>query len=51
MSAGKVCFCGEARGNYPEIAAFRVKRGIDSIFINHDRFVSTKEGIAKAERR
>ena len=47
----KVGICGEAPSNYPEIAAFLVKCGIDSISINPDRFVETKKIVAKAERK
>jgi pyruvate, water dikinase len=46
----KVSICGEAPSNYPEVAAFLVKCGIDSISINPDRFVETKKIVAKAER-
>ena len=46
----KVGICGEAPSNYPEVAAFLVKCGIDSISINPDRFVETKRIVAKAER-
>jgi pyruvate, water dikinase len=46
----KVGICGEAPSNYPEIAVFLVKCGIDSISINPDRFVETKKIVAKAER-
>lgn len=46
----KVGICGEAPSNYPEVAAFLVKCGIDSISINPDRFVETKKIVAKAER-
>jgi pyruvate, water dikinase len=47
----KVGICGEAPSNYPEVAAFLVKSGIDSISINPDRFVETKKIVAKAERK
>src|SRR5436305_1157532 len=47
----KVGICGEAPSNYPEIAAFLVKCGIDSISINPDRFIETKKIVAKAERK
>jgi pyruvate, water dikinase len=47
----KVGICGEAPSNYPEVAAFLVNCGIDSISINPDRFVETKKIVAKAERR
>jgi pyruvate, water dikinase len=47
----KVGICGEAPSNYPEIAAFLVKCGIDSISVNPDRFVETKKIVAKAERK
>jgi pyruvate,water dikinase len=47
----KVGICGEAPSNYPEVAAFLVKCGIDSISINPDRFVETKKIVAKAERK
>src|SRR6266567_2141475 len=47
----KVGICGEAPSNYPEVAAFLVQSGIDSISINPDRFVETKKIVAKAERK
>jgi pyruvate,water dikinase len=47
----KVGICGEAPSNYPEVAAFLVKCGIDSISVNPDRFVETKKIVAKAERK
>ena len=46
----RVGICGEAPSNYPEVAAFLVQSGIDSISINPERFVETKKIVAKAER-
>jgi pyruvate,water dikinase len=45
----KVGICGQAPSNHPDFAAFLVERGIDSISLNPDSFVSTIKEIAKAE--
>ncbi len=42
--------CGQAPSNYPDFAAFLVKRGIDSISLNPDSFVATATAIAEAEK-
>lgn len=46
----KIGICGQAPSNYPEFAAFLVEKGIDSISLNPDSFVSTVPRIAEAER-
>ena len=45
----KVGICGQAPSNYPDFAAFLVERGIDSISLNPDSFVSTIKHVAAAE--
>ena len=47
----KIGICGQAPSNYPDFAAFLVGRGIDSISLNPDSFVSTIKHIAVAEAR
>lgn len=46
----KIGICGQAPSNYPEFARFLVERGIDSISLNPDSFVTTLEHVAAAER-
>jgi pyruvate,water dikinase len=46
----KVGICGQAPSDYPEFAEFLVREGIDSISLNPDTVVSTRERIAKAEK-
>jgi pyruvate, water dikinase len=47
----KVGLCGEAPSNHPEFAEFLVKRGIDSISVVPDSFITVKNHVAKAESR
>ncbi len=46
----KTSICGQA-GSRPEMAAFLVKHGIDSISANRDAVQTIKEVVARAERR
>ncbi len=46
-----VGICGQAPSVYPEFTEFLVREGIDSISLNPDTVVKTKELIASAERR
>ncbi|MBI4992577.1 MAG: phosphoenolpyruvate synthase, partial [Candidatus Magasanikbacteria bacterium] len=45
----KVGICGQAPSDYPEFAEFLVREGIDSISLNPDTVVSTRERIAFVE--
>jgi pyruvate,water dikinase len=47
----KVGLCGEAPSNHPEFAEFLVERGIDSISVVPDSFLTVKNHVAKAESR
>ncbi|MDX2003906.1 MAG: phosphoenolpyruvate synthase [Meiothermus sp.] len=47
----KVGICGQAPSDYPEFAAFLVDVGIDSISLNPDSVVRTKQRILEAEGR
>jgi len=46
-----VSICGQAPSVYPEFAAFLVKVGIDSISVNPDVVVRTRQLVADVERR
>ena len=46
-----VGICGQAPSDYPEVAKFLVKKGIDSISLNPDSVLKTKELIAKLEEK
>ena len=46
----KVGICGQAPSDYPEFAEFLVREGIDSISLNPDTVVSTRQRIAYAEK-
>jgi pyruvate,water dikinase len=46
----KVGICGQAPSDYPEIAKFLVKEGIDSISLNPDSVVQVKKIVAEAEK-
>ncbi len=46
----KIGICGQAPSDYPEFAEFLVREGIDSISLNPDTVVSTRERIAKTEK-
>ena len=46
-----VGICGQGPSVYPEFAEFLVRKGIDSISLNHDTVVSTIRTIASLEQR
>lgn len=45
----RIGICGQAPSNHPDVAAFLVERGIDSISLNPDSFVRTAMAVAAAE--
>ncbi len=47
----KVGICGQAPSDYPEFAEFLVQEGIDSISLNPDTVLKTRERIALMEER
>jgi pyruvate,water dikinase len=47
----KVGICGQAPSDYPEFAEFLVQEGIDSISLNPDTVLKTKERIARMEEK
>lgn len=47
----KVGICGQAPSDYPEFAEFLVQEGIDSISLNPDTVLKTRERIYKAEKQ
>jgi pyruvate,water dikinase len=47
----KVGICGQAPSDYPDFAAFLVEHGIDSISLNPDSVVRTKQRILEEERK
>ena len=49
-SGRKVGICGQAPSDYPDIAAFLVKKGIDSISLNPDSVVQVKKRVAETEK-
>jgi pyruvate,water dikinase len=46
----KVGICGQAPSDYPDFAKFLVENGIDSISLNPDSVVKTKQLVAIAEK-
>ncbi len=46
-----VGICGQAPSVYPEFTEFLVREGIDTISLNHDTVIKTKQIIASAEQR
>ncbi|MGI6314506.1 MAG: phosphoenolpyruvate synthase [Patescibacteria group bacterium] len=46
----KVSICGQAPSDYPEFAEMLVREGIDSISLNPDKVISTRERIANVEK-
>jgi len=48
--ARKVGICGQAPSDYPEFAAFLVENGIDSISLNPDSVLKTKQRIYETEK-
>jgi len=49
-SGRKVGICGQAPNDYPELAAFLVRCGIDSISLNPDSVIQVKTLVAKIEK-
>jgi pyruvate,water dikinase len=49
-SKRKVGICGQAPSDYPEITAFLVRAGIDSISLNPDSVIQVKRRVAKVEK-
>ncbi|HSR89033.1 MAG TPA: phosphoenolpyruvate synthase [Candidatus Udaeobacter sp.] len=47
----KVGICGQAPSDYPEFAEFLVQEGIDSISLNPDTTLKTRERIAMMEKK
>ena len=43
--------CGQAPSDYPEIAEFLVRAGIDSISLNPDSVLKTTHAVLEVERR
>jgi pyruvate, water dikinase len=50
LSHRKVGICGQAPSDYPEIAAFLVREGIDSISLNPDSVIGVKKRVAETEK-
>jgi pyruvate, water dikinase len=46
----KTGICGQAPSDYPELAAFLVEAGIDSISLNPDSVIAVKKRVARAEK-
>ncbi|MBI5728401.1 MAG: phosphoenolpyruvate synthase [Candidatus Magasanikbacteria bacterium] len=46
----KIGICGQAPSDYPEFAEFLVREGVDSISLNPDTVVATRERIAYVEK-
>ena len=46
----EIGICGQAPSDFPEIAAFLVELGIDSISVNPDRVIKTIQLVAEKER-
>ena len=46
-----VSICGEGPSNYPDFAEFLVRAGIDSISVNNDAVVATKQNVAAVEQK
>lgn len=51
LSGTKTGICGQAPSDYPDFARFLVGRGIDSISVSPDSFLSVKRAVAAAEAR
>jgi len=47
----KIGICGQAPSDYPDFAQFLVSLGIDSISLNPDTIISTRERIAVQEKK
>ncbi len=46
-----VSICGEGPSNYPDFAEFLVRAGIDSISVNNDAVIATKQNVAAVEQK
>ncbi len=46
-----VSICGEGPSNLPDFAEFLVRAGIDSISVNNDAVITTKNNIASVEQK
>ncbi len=46
-----VSICGEGPSNYPDFAEFLVRVGIDSISVNNDAVIATKQNVAQVEQK
>jgi len=46
-----VSICGEGPSNYPDFAEFLVRCGIDSISVNNDAVVRTRQLVASIEQK
>lgn len=46
----KIGICGQAPSDYPEFAEFLVREGIDSLSLNPDSLLATRERIASVEK-
>lgn len=46
-----VSICGEGPSNLPDFAEFLVRAGIDSISVNNDALVATKQNVAAVEQK
>ncbi|MBS3062180.1 MAG: phosphoenolpyruvate synthase [Candidatus Diapherotrites archaeon] len=50
MHHKKIGICGQAPSDFPDFAEFLVEQGIDSISLNPDTVIKTKQVIAKKEK-
>jgi pyruvate,water dikinase len=50
-NGGKVSICGQAPSEYPDFTEFLIRNGIDSISINQDVAVQTRQMVAQIERK
>jgi pyruvate,water dikinase len=46
-----VSICGEGPSNYPDFAEFLVRAGIDSMSVNNDAVIATKQNVAAVEQK
>jgi pyruvate,water dikinase len=46
-----VSICGEGPSNLPDFAEFLVRVGIDSISVNNDALIVTKQNVAQVEQK
>jgi len=46
----KIGICGQAPSDFPDFAEFLVEQGIDSISLNPDTVLKTRQVIAKKEK-